>query len=144
MSEDSEIAKDLFLSAYSSPLCLEIIRKNDAQRSKRIYGQFCPDWSDQQYVEAETLVSGIEYATLMTVGEPVAVDLRIAGALKVILTVYQVPEELRKMKIDRVLAMDYRELGKRVLNEFKAYVEEANEQAIEEFLRQKGDLPGRA
>ena len=144
MCEEDEIARDFYVSAYTHPKTLEIIRNNDTERAKIVFGEHCPDWEHPQFAEAEVLVSGIEYATLMTVGEPVAVDLRIAGALKVILTVYQVPEELRKMKIDRVLAMDYRELGKRVLNEFKAYVEEANEQAIEEFLRQKGDLPGRA
>ena len=79
--ETDEIIKDFFLSAYSSPLALEIIRKNDTRRSKEVFGSYCPDWTDEQFVEAEILVSGIEYATLMTAGDPVPLERRIAGAL---------------------------------------------------------------
>lgn len=133
MCEDSEIAKDLFLSAYSSPMCLEIIRRNDTQRSKLVYGQFCPDWSDQQYVEAEILVSGIEYATLMTTDDS-SLETRIRGALNSILMIYNVPEELRKQKIEKALSMDYRVQGRYVLDKFTEFVEETNEQTFEELL----------
>jgi len=64
-------------------------------------------------------------------------DIRIAGALNSILMTYNVPEEIRRMKIGKILAMDYRELGKRVLNEFRHYVEETNEQAFEDLLNQR-------
>ncbi len=37
-----------------------------------------------------------------------------------------VPEEIRRIKIDKVLAMDYRTIGKRIFKEFKEYVEEEN------------------
>ena len=40
--------------------------------------------------------------------------------------IYNVPEEIRKIKIDKVLAMDYRSIGKRIFNEFKEYVEKEN------------------
>ncbi len=134
MSEDSEIAKDLFLSAYSSPICLEIIRRNDARRSMIIYKDFCPDWSEQQFVEAETLVSGIEYATLMTTNDSSPLEIRIMGALNSILMIYNVPEELRKQKIEKALAADYREQGKYVLKRFKEFVEQTNEQTFEMLL----------
>ena len=134
MSEDSEIAKDLFLSSYSSPMCLEIIRRNDAQRSKRIFGQYCPDWSDQQYMEAEILVSGIEYATLMTTNSSSPLEMRIEGALNSILMIYNVPEELRKQKIQKALAMDYRVQGRYVLEKFTEFVEETNEHTFEDLL----------
>ena len=134
MSEDSEIAKDLFLSSYSSPMCLEIIRRNDAQRSKHIFGQFCPDWSDQQYMEAEILVSGIEYATLMTTNSSSPLEMRIEGALNSILMIYNVPEELRKQKIQKALARDYRVQGRYVLEKFTEFVEETNEHTFEDLL----------
>lgn len=134
MSEDSEIAKDLFLSAYSSPICLELIRRNDAQRSKNVYGQYCPDWSEQQYIEAETLVSGIEYATLMTTGDSSPLEVRITGALNSILMIYNVPEEIRKQKIEKALSMNYREQGRYVLEKFTEFVEQTNEQTFEELL----------
>lgn len=134
MSEESEIAKDLFLSAYTSPMCLEIIRKNDTQRAKHIYSAFCPDWSEQQYVEAEILVSGIEYATLMNTNDPIPLEARVTGALNNIMMIFNVPEETRKVKIDKVLAMDYRSLGRRVLERFRRFVEETNEHAFEMLL----------
>lgn len=135
MCEEDEIAKDFYLSAYSHPLTLEIIRKNDAERAKQVFGEYCKGWSNEQFAEAETLVSGIEYATFMTTSDSAPIDVRIAGALNNILMIYNIPEELRKRKIEKVLSMDYCDIGKRVLAEFKAYVEETNEHVIEELLK---------
>ena len=134
MCEESEIAKDLFLSSYSSPICLEIIRRNDAKRSKLVYKEFCSGWSEQQFVEAETLVSGIEYATLMTTGDSSPLEIRIAGALNSILMIYNVPEELRKKKIEKALSMGYRTRGRYVLDKFTEFVEQTNEHTFEELL----------
>ena len=109
--ESDETIKDFFLSAYSSPLSLDIIRKNDAKRAKEVFGSYRPDWTDEQFAEAEILVSGIEYATLMTAGDPVPLETRIAGALNNILGIYGVPEETRQIKLQKVFAMDYITLG---------------------------------
>ncbi len=135
MCEESEIAKDLFLSSYSSPMCLEIIRKNDTIRSKLIYSEFCPDWSELQYIEAEILVSGIEYATLMTTGDSAPLETRITGALNNIMRIYGVPQEIRNVKIGKVLSMDYRILGRRVLEQFKDFVEKTNEDTFEMLIK---------
>ena len=126
-SEENESAKDLFLSSYSSPMCLEIIRKNDNERAKMVYGEFCSDWDEEQFAEAETLVSGIEYATLMTTDVSAPLEMRITGALNNIMRIYNVPEELRKTMIQKVLKMDYRTLGKTVLENFKDFVYQTNE-----------------
>ena len=135
MCEESEIAKDLFVSAYSSPMSLEIIRRNDTQRAMEIYSEFCPDWTEQKYIEAEILVSGIEYATLMTTDYSVPIEVRISGALNNIMTIYDVPEELRRQKIEKVLAMDYPALGRMILANFKHFVEQTNETNFENLLR---------
>lgn len=134
-SEENEIAKDLFLSSYSSPMCLEIIRKSDNERAKAVYGEFCPDWDEEQFVEAETLVSGIEYATLMTTHDSAPLEVRIAGALNNIMRIYNVPEEIRSAKIEKVLKMDYRTLGKTVLENFKHFVDQSNELCFQTLLR---------
>ena len=131
-------AKDFYLSTYSSPMCLEIIRKNDTARAKEVFAQYCPDWTDEQFAEAEVLVSGIEYATLMTVGDPVSLETRIAGALNGILQIYNLPEETRRVKIRRVLAMDYRAIAERMLTELKQFVIDTNEQALAALYREKG------
>ena len=135
MCEEDEVARDFYLSAYSSPKCLAIIRKNDTARAKEVYKEYCPNWTDENFEEAEILVAGIEYSTLNTSGVTVALETRIAGAMNNILSIFNVPEEIRKMKIDRVLSKDFRKLGRRVLNEFKQYVEDTNEQALMDLLK---------
>ncbi len=135
--EKNEIARDFFVSVYSSPMTLDIIRKNDAKRAKKVFAQYCEGWSDEQFAEAEILVSGIEYSTLMTTDFSVPLGTRISGALNQIMTIYNVPEETRKMKIQKVLAMDYHSIGARILSEFIEYVEKVNEQAFEELIAVK-------
>ena len=125
--ENNEIAKDLFISAYRSPLALEIIRQNDVMRAKKVFAEYCPHWTDEQFAEAEILVYGIEYATLMAAGDPVPLATRITGALNQILTIYNVPEEIRIRKTEKVLAMDYNTIGEKILSEFIRYVETINE-----------------
>lgn len=134
MCEQDEAAKDFFLATYTSPMCLAIIRDNDTQRAKQVFRSYCPDWTDEQFMEAEIIVSGIEYATLMTTGDAVPLATRIEGALDSILKVYNVPAEIRKTKIDRALAMHYRTIGMRVLDEFREYVEQKNEKALEDLI----------
>ena len=124
--EESEVAKDFFVSTYQSPKCLEIIHNNDTARAKEVFAEYCPDWTDEQFREAEILVAGIEHATLNAIDKTVPLETRISGALNTIMTIYNVPEEIRKKKIEKVLAMDYRSIGKRIFNEFKDYVEKAN------------------
>ena len=124
--EESEVAKDFFISTYQSPKCLEIIHNNDTARAKEVFAQYCPDWTDEQFREAEILVAGIEHATLNAIDKTVPLEIRISGALNTIMTIYNVPEEIRRIKIEKVLAMDYRSIGKRIFNEFKEYVEKEN------------------
>lgn len=133
--EEDEVARDFYLSAYTSPKCLAIIRKNDTARAKGVFKEYCLDWTDENFEEAEILAAGIEYSTLNTSGVTVALETRIAGAMNNILSIFNVPEEIRKMNIDRVLSKDFRKLGRRVLNEFKQYVEDTNEQALMELLK---------
>ena len=139
--EENESAKDFYLAAYTHPMTLGIIRKNDAQRAKLVFGEYCQDWTQTQFTEAETLISGIEYATMMTTTESAPIDVRIAGALNIIMLIYQVPEEIRKKKIRRVLDMEYTAIGRKMLEDFIAYLEETNGQAFEELLKRKKPEP---
>lgn len=133
-TEENEIARDFFISSYTSPKTLEIIRKNDTQRAKVVFAEYCQGWSDEQFTQAEVLVSGIEYATFMTTETSSSLDVRISGALDAILTIYNVPQDIRQRKIEKVLSMDYRKIGRRIFDEFKEYIEAANEHTLEELL----------
>ena len=126
--EENDIARDFYLSAYTHPITLDIIRRNDARRAKQVFGPlYCQNWREHNFKEAETLVSGIEYATLMTTESSAALDVRIAGALQAVMLIYNVPEETRRIKLDKVLAMDYRGLGRGILQAFREYIEKVNE-----------------
>ena len=132
--ESNPIAKDFFISSYQSPVTLKIIRENDTERSKEVYKEYCKGWTDEQFEEAEILVSGIEYATLMSLDEHVSLETRISGALDKILIIYGVPADLRKTKIQKALSYDYKNIGERIFKEFKEYVDKTTEETFEQML----------
>ncbi len=133
--ESNPVAKDFFISSYQSPMTLKIIRENDTERSKAVYKDYCKGWTEEQFEEAEILVSGIEYATLMSLGEGVPLETRISGALDKILIIYGVPEDLRKIKIQKALSYDYKHIGERIFKEFKEYVDKTTEETFEQMLQ---------
>ena len=138
--ESNPIAKDFFISSYQSPMTLKLIRENDTERSKEVYKDYCKGWTDEDFTEAEILVSGIEYATLMSLDENVSLEKRISGALDKILIIYGVPEDIRKTKIKKALSFDYKNMGERIFKEFKEYVDKTTEEAFEQMLiNVKGD-----
>lgn len=117
------LERDFYLAAYTHPITLDIIRRNDARKAKIVFNNFCKDWEEINYIEAETLVSGIEYATMKTTDSSAPLDIRIAGALRAIMMIYNVTEQIYKEKINKVLEMDYRGLAKNILRNFKKYIE---------------------
>ncbi len=133
--EENEIAKDFYLSAYTHTMSLDMIRRSDTQKAKQVFGAYCPNWKEEHFIQAEILVSGMEYATLMTTANSPSLDIRVAGALNSILMTYGVPEDDRRKVIGEVLAMDYRGIGRQILRDFTAYIEEVNEQALESLYQ---------
>lgn len=134
VAEENEAMRDFFLSSYSHPLTLDTIRKNDTEKIKKIFGEYCRDWTERQFIEAEDIVSGIEYAALMATEHSADLPTRIAGSLNTILTIFGVPEELRKTKVAKALGMDYRAVGRRLLAEFREYTRQEHQKAIDEML----------
>lgn len=132
MCEESPVAQDLYISAYTHDKSLTIIRKSDLLRAKTIFLPFCPNWTEEQFAEAELLVSGIEYATLRITPTAPPLETRIAGAMDAIFRLYNVPEERRQRKIQMALSMDYRSFGRRILAEFKSYVDQTTQHRLEE------------
>jgi len=132
--EMDSLERDFYIAAYTHPMTLDIIRRNDAIKTKKVFSKYCKDWNEINYIEAETLVSGIEYATMKTTASSAPLDVRIAGALRAIMMIYNVPEEKYKEKIKKVLDMDYRGFSKNILQNFKKYIECIDEEIIENIL----------
>ena len=135
--EQDDVIKDFFIAAYTSPLALEIIRSNDKERAMEVFGDFCPGWTSEQYSEAEALVSGIEYATLMTTSTSAPLEYRISGALDLIMKVYNVPEDVRNKNIAKAMSVDFRSLGRRIPQNFRAFVDTETERALLRLLERK-------
>jgi len=132
--EESDIARDFYVSSYTSPLTLNLIRKNDLSKTKEVFYEFCSDWTEEQWVETENIVSGIEYAVITTRETDTPLAVQISHTLNAIMLLYGVPKELRDIKIEKVLSMDYRALGRRILSEFRAYIESKNDDHGNEAL----------
>ena len=62
--------------------------------------------------------------------ESMSLEQQITTTLDSIMKLYGVPDELRKRKIEKVLNMDYQTLGKLVLQDFKQYTAQVNQQAL--------------
>ena len=106
--DESEIARDFFISAFESLLCRDYLRENHVERAKKIFAKECGDWTDEQFHQAELLVMGLQYAAIVPTSADIPVRTRVAGALKQVLSIYNVDEETRKKEIDKVLTKDCR------------------------------------
>ena len=135
ISEEFPEMNDFLLAAYSHPMTVDLIRENDIEKIKRVFAEYTPDWNDEKFTEIETIISGIEYATIMRTEHSACAEYRIEGALNTIMMLFGVPEEIRRVKIKKVLSMDYLSIGRGIFNDFKQYVTETNEQNLDEILK---------
>ena len=135
ITEEYPEMNDFVVAAYSHPMTLDLIRANDVEKIKKVFGEYTEGWDDERFTEMETIISGIEYATIMKTEHSASVERRLEGALNSIMILMGVPEEIRKAKLKKVLAMDYLAIGRKVYEDFKQYVTETNEHALDEILK---------
>lgn len=74
---------------------------------------------------------------LPTTSNSASLEVRMGGALRTILSIYNVPEEVRDQKIQKVLSMNYKILGLEMLKKFREYVDRTTEQALIDLLKRK-------
>lgn len=123
--EENANIKDLVIASYTQPLPLAVIRANDAERSKRTFAEFCKEWSETEYIQAENVASGIECSMFMTENaQKLTLEQRVTSSLDAIMKVYEVPKDIRQSALKEVMAMDYRSRGNHVFEEFYSFVEE--------------------
>ena len=135
INEEIPEMNDFLIAAYSHPMTLDLIRANDAPKIKQVFAEYTNGWDDERFTEIEAIISGIEYATIMKTEHSATLERRIEGALNSIMLLMGVPEETRQMKIKKVLSMDYITIGRKVYEDFKQYVTETNEHALDEILK---------
>ena len=98
----------------------------------------------EQFAEAETLVSGIEYSSLMTTGDSASVEKRISGAIHAVLGIYGVPKDVREAKVQKVLTKDYRKLASQMLPKFKEFIDKANDAEFDRLVQAKREQLARS
>lgn len=138
-SEQDENAKDFFVSSYTMPVTLNIIRKNDIEKMKKVFSPYCKGWSEDKYKEIEDIISGIEYATLMSTETSALLETRIVLALTTIMKLFDVPEDIIQTKISKVISNDYKAIGLKILQEFKKYINTKHEKALVEFKKRRAN-----
>lgn len=129
--------QDFFVAGYAHQISLDIIRANDVEKIKRVFAEYTEGWDDERFTETEALISGIEYATLSSTEHSASIEQRIEGALNTIMMLFGVPEDVRRMKVAKVISMDYRAVGRGVYEDFKKYVTEINEHNLEQMRSAK-------
>ena len=123
MCAEDGIAKDLYTSAYTAPYTLDLIRRNGTKKAKAAFGNFCKNFSEEDWSATGALISGIEYGAITSL-KPHAVTEK---ALHSIMTLYGVPEDLRTQTVNCVLSFDHSSIGKRILRDFLDHVDKTNE-----------------
>lgn len=122
--DDNPNVRNLIEAAYTHPLSLEVIRSNDSQRVKRVFGEFCPEWTEAEFVQAENVVSGIEYAMYrMENTQTLSFEQRVTSSIDAIMKVFDVPKSVRRTIIAEVMSVDYKDQGSRIFEEFSNHIE---------------------
>ena len=84
------------------------------------------------------MVSNLNRKTnLPTTSNSASLEVRVGGALRTILSIYNVPKGVRDEKIMKVLSMNYKALGLETLKKFREYVDRTTEQALIDLLKRK-------
>ena len=130
--EESEIARDFFTATFQSELCRNYLRQNHVERAKKAFAKECAGWTDDHFQQAEILIMGLQYAAVVPTDANISLNVRLEGALNQILSIYNVDEETRKMQIEKVLAMDCRDISRRVLAGFTDFVKRTNANVLKE------------
>ena len=135
--ESNEIARDFFISTYQSEICRDYLRDNHVERAKHIFKNECSNWSHDHFVQAEVLIMGIIYGIIASRNDGLPLKTKIEGALKLMLSLYNINEQTKENEINRVLSMDCTGIGKKVLSEFVRFVDKSNEEALDSLIHRR-------
>ncbi|MBQ8724525.1 MAG: TetR/AcrR family transcriptional regulator [Oscillospiraceae bacterium] len=138
IAEENAAMRDVYVSAYTYPMALAVIRENDVKKTQMIFSEFCPDWTEEQFAITENFYSGIEYGMFSSLGNSgTSLDQKVSKGLDSILQLYNVPKEVRDQSVEKIIVMDYRNLGRRLLSDFKDYITAVNWHAVETARQNK-------
>lgn len=133
------IAENIYIEAYRNALPLDIIRRYGVNRAKLVFGDYCADFTGEQYAVSEDIVTGIIFSTIVKDAEtPLPLERRLISLLDRVLIIYRVPEDLRTQTLHNVMAVDYRTMATTEYDEFKRYVKKYDEDNLRNIVLSRG------
>lgn len=133
--EQSEIARDFFSAVFESEMCRNYLRGNHVKRAKQVFAKECEGWTDQEFEQAELMVMGLQYSTVVANDADIPLKEKISGALDQVLYIYRVDESTRKREIDKVINLDYQGMSKQVIEAFITFVNRTSNEALDEMKK---------
>lgn len=138
ISEENDIARDMYHSMYKSALCWDMLCQYGIERAKRVFAEYCPGLTDEQHAVAASQVVGISFSCSATNrDEALTLESRIRTLLRGVHLIYNISaKEIQKIT-DRLLSADYLSRSREEYEAFKSYVTDSNEQRLYDLLRIK-------
>lgn len=119
LCENDRQAWDLYFSAYSHHVTYDYIKKWATEKNYSLFAKRLPDWTEHDFRDREVVASGIELAALKTpCDRTFPLDKKIRVILDSMMMLYEVSKEERQDVINRILAMDYEALAKKMFDKF--------------------------
>lgn len=138
MCEENAAAKELYIAAYTSPLCVAHIKEWAHKKAHQLFRDWHPGWTLRDYRWVENATTAVELSALT---EPCTQEYTLAEKIRVtvdcLLKIYEIPETDRRATIETILAMDYSTLGRETMEQFIQQINAANDRAVEEVLEKK-------
>jgi len=126
MCEQSPVVRNLYISAYTLPKTMELIREHSYRKSVSCFGSSLPEWTERDFYETEILNMGIVFAALMDECDPrYTVKQKVARVIEALLKMYELPKERRKETIDAIVSMDVAKLAADAESQMRQSIEEA-------------------
>ncbi len=138
--EKSETAREFFTATYTHPQSYAVMKKNAAEKFRFVFHERENEWNEDEFMMTVGLVNGIEYATIMAHEDSLSLETRVITAVDGIMKLFDIPKERRQMKKEMIFESGYEKFGKEIFEGFIKYINETNENAIEELTmkRNKG------
>lgn len=134
----NDIAEDMYLSMYKSPLCRDMLCRHGVERAKRVFAEYCSDLTDEQYSVAESQVMGISFSCSVTDPDvALTLESRIRTLLRGVHLIYNILEDEIQAITEKLLSADYLSRSREEYEAFKKYVIDSNEQRLYDLLNVK-------
>ncbi len=119
LCERDKKAWDLYYSAYSLPGVYELIKDFSSKKNYSLYKERLPDWNENDFRVKENIASSIELSAFTSpCDRDFTLEDKITLILDSLMMLYEVAPEERKETINKILTLDYMNIGFNMFGEF--------------------------